>query len=59
MRKATRFLRLLMSVLLVSTLLSGCIWPWWDGGGRGGGRGGEHGGEHHEGGHHEGEEHHY
>ena len=50
----------LMLMLLVMTMLSGCIWPWWrDGGhgdehvgGHGGGRGGEYrggpGGEHDE-----------
>ena len=47
-----RTIRFLMSTLLVTTVLSGCIW-WGDdghGGERGGGRGGEfrgdHGGEH-------------
>jgi len=40
-----KFFMLLMSTLLLATMLSGCIWPWWEEDGRhGGGHGGSHGG---------------
>jgi hypothetical protein len=43
MRKILMFLA---SMLLVMTMLSGCIWPWWEDGGRGRGHGGGRGGGH-------------
>ena len=35
-------IKFLAATLLVTTLLSGCIWPWWEEGGRGGHHGGGH-----------------
>jgi hypothetical protein len=55
--KMKSYLRFSVLMLLLTTMLSGCIWPWWDDGGRGGyrdgGRGGEFHGDH--GGDHRGE----
>ena len=43
-RDMKRYVLFLLSTLLLTTMLTGCIWPWWWEDGRGGGH--HHGGYH-------------